>query len=220
MEGGIRAPGRTVTRAPGGSPASVNRPQSRYHYASRMHFTARDGTGNGALMSQEDSQTDGDDLVLPPQAVLIVDDTPQNLVALEVVLEDLPCELVTAASGTEALNKLLKQEFALVLLDVQMPNMDGFEVAEIMRSNNRTANVPIIFVTANSREERNVQKGYKAGAVDFLFKPIDPTALRSKVSFFLTLDQQKRRLEAKIRASKESEKAFLAAYGQKKTAND
>lgn len=161
-----------------------------------------------------------DDFEMPPQAVLIVDDTPQNLVALEVVLEDMDCDLVTASSGTQALNKLLKQEFALVLLDVQMPNMDGFEVAEIMRSNKRTANVPIIFVTANSREERNVHRGYKAGAVDYLFKPIDPTALRSKVSFFLQLDEQKRRLEAKIAASKESEKAFLAAYGQKKTAND
>ena len=161
-----------------------------------------------------------DDFEMPPQAVLIVDDTAPNLVALEVVLEDMPCELVTASSGTQALNKLLKQEFALVLLDVQMPNMDGFEVAEIMRSNKRTANVPIIFVTANSREERNVHRGYKAGAVDYLFKPIDPTALRSKVSFFLQLDEQKRRLEAKIAASKESEKAFLEAYGQKKTAND
>ena len=171
-------------------------------------------------MNQQATQSDDDGLVLPPQAVLIVDDTPQNLVALEVVLEDLPCELVTANSGTQALNKLLKQEFALVLLDVQMPNMDGYEVAEIMRSNKRTANVPIIFVTANAREERNVQKGYKAGAVDFLFKPIDPTVLRSKVSFFLQLDQQKRRLEAKIRASKESEKAFLEAYGDKKTANE
>lgn len=162
----------------------------------------------------EFAQPEEEQVDLPPQAVLIVDDTPQNLVALEVVLEDMPCELVTAASGQQALSILLKKEFALVLLDVQMPNMDGFEVAEIMRGNKRTANVPIIFVTANSREERNVHRGYKAGAVDYLFKPIDPTVLRSKVSFFLQLDQQKRRLEAKIRASKESEKVFLAAYGQ------
>ena len=183
-------------------------------------FTARYGAGIGAGMSEEEIPSDSDDLDLPPQAVLIVDDTPQNLVALEVVLEDMPCELVTASSGPQALNKLLKEEFALVLLDVQMPNMDGFEVAEIMRSNKRTANVPIIFVTANSREERNVHKGYKAGAVDFLFKPIDPTVLRSKVNFFLQLDQQKRRLEAKIRASKESEKVFRAAYGGSKTASD
>lgn len=154
---------------------------------------------------------DSDQIELPPPVVLIVDDTPQNLVALEVVLDDVDCDLVTAASGPEALNKLLKQEFALVLLDVQMPGMDGFEVAEIMRSNKKTANVPVIFVTANSRDERNMQKGYKAGAVDYLFKPIDPTVLCSKVSFFLQLDRQKRRLEAKIKARKASESAYLAA---------
>ena len=161
-----------------------------------------------------------DQVALPPATVLIVDDTPENLVALEVVLEDLDCQLVTAASGNEALGKLLKQEFALVLLDVQMPNMDGFEVAELMRANKKTANIPIIFVTANSREERNVQKGYRAGAVDYLFKPIDPTVLRSKVNFFLQLDLQKRRLEAKIKASRESEAAFLAAYGTQKAASE
>lgn len=154
---------------------------------------------------------DTDQIELPPPVVLIVDDTPQNLVALEVVLDDVDFDLVTAASGPEALNKLLKQEFALVLLDVQMPGMDGFEVAEIMRSNKKTANVPVIFVTANSRDERNMQKGYKAGAVDYLFKPIDPTVLCSKVSFFLQLDQQKRRLEAKIKARQASESAYLAA---------
>ena len=105
-------------------------------------------------MSDEQNQTQDDDLDIPAQNVLIVDDTPENLVALQVVLEDLPCQLVTANSGPEALGKLLKQEFSLVLLDVQMPDMDGFEVAEIMRSNKRTVNVPIIFVTANSRDDR------------------------------------------------------------------
>lgn len=153
------------------------------------------------------------DITLPPAKVLIVDDTPENLVALEVVLEDMECELVTAASGNEALGKLLKDDFALVLLDVQMPGMDGFEVAEIMRSNKRTANLPIIFVTANSREDRNVRRGYQTGAVDYLFKPVDPTMMRSKVGFFLQLDAQKRRLEAKLARSRQSRDEMLAAYG-------
>ena len=165
-------------------------------------------------MSDEQNQTQDDDLDIPAQNVLIVDDTPENLVALQVVLEDLPCQLVTANSGPEALGKLLKQEFSLVLLDVQMPEMDGFEVAEIMRSNKRTVNVPIIFVTANSRDDRNMRKGYQSGAVDYLFKPIDPTMLCSKVNFFLQLDYQKKRLEAKLRRSRESAEAMKAAYGQ------
>lgn len=156
-----------------------------------------------------------DDLQIPAPTILIVDDTPENLVALEVVLEDVDCQLVTAGSGNDALAKLLKQDFALVLLDVQMPVMDGFEVAELMRSNKRTANVPIIFVTANSRDDRNVRKGYLSGAVDYLFKPIDPTMLRSKVEFFLQLDRQKRRLEAKLARARESERLMNEAYSKK-----
>tara|TARA_Y100001972_G_C7624879_1_gene313414 strand:+ start:374 stop:880 length:507 start_codon:yes stop_codon:yes gene_type:complete len=166
------------------------------------------------MMSDELSQSQDDDLDIPAQNVLMVDDTPENLVALQVVLEDLPCQLVSATSGAEALGKLLKQDFSLVLLDVQMPEMDGFEVAEIMRSNKRTMNVPIIFVTANSRDDRNMRRGYQSGAVDYLFKPIDPTMLCSKVNFFLQLDYQKRRLEAKLRRSRESAEAMKAAYGQ------
>lgn len=158
------------------------------------------------------SVADADTDISPPK-VLIVDDTPENLVALEVVLEDSDCEVVSANSGNEALSKLLKSEFALVLLDVQMPIMDGFEVAELMRANKRTAHVPIIFVTANSRDDRNVKRGYLSGAVDYLFKPIDPVMLCSKVEFFLQLDRQKRRLEAKLARARASEKAMNDAYG-------
>ena len=168
----------------------------------------------GRKIGDTDREKLTDDLDIPAQNVLIVDDTPENLVALQVVLEDLPCQLVSATSGAEALSKLLKQEFSLVLLDVQMPEMDGFEVAEIMRSNKRTMNVPIIFVTANSRDDRNMRRGYQSGAVDYLFKPIDPTMLCSKVNFFLQLDYQKKRLEAKLRRSRESAEAMKAAYGQ------
>jgi len=158
----------------------------------------------------ENLNTDDD---IPNPKVLIVDDTPENLVALEVVLEDSNCEVVCASSGNEALGKLLKADFALVLLDVQMPIMDGFEVAELMRANKRTAHVPIIFVTANSRDDRNVKRGYLSGAVDYLFKPIDPVMLCSKVEFFLQLDRQKRRLEAKLARARASEKAMNDAYG-------
>lgn len=153
------------------------------------------------------------DTDIPSPKVLIVDDTPENLVALEVVLEDSDCEVICAGSGNDALGKLLKSDFALVLLDVQMPIMDGFEVAELMRANKRTAHVPIIFVTANSRDDRNVKRGYLSGAVDYLFKPIDPVMLCSKVEFFLQLDRQKRRLEAKLARARASEKAMNDAYG-------
>lgn len=158
---------------------------------------------------------DDDEIQIPEPRVLLVDDTPENLVALEVALEDVDCDLDMAGSGNEALAKLLRQEYALVLLDVQMPGMDGFEVAELMRANKRTAHVPIIFVTANSRDDRNVRQGYKSGAVDYLFKPVDPTMLCSKVQFFLQLDRQKRRLEAKLAKARESERLMNEAYNIK-----
>lgn len=158
---------------------------------------------------------DDDDIQIPEPHVLLVDDTPENLVALEAALEDVDCVLDMAGSGNEALARLLRQDYALVLLDVQMPVMDGFEVAELMRSNRRTAHVPIIFVTANSRDDRNIRQGYKSGAVDYLFKPVDPMMLRSKVAFFLQLDRQKRRLEAKLAKARESERLMNEAYNIK-----
>lgn len=145
--------------------------------------------------------------------VLIVDDTPENLVALSVVLEDIECEVMTANSGQAALSILLKSEIDLVLLDVQMPEMDGFEVAALMRGSQRTQHIPIIFVTAISKEDRFVQQGYKAGAVDYLFKPVDPLILQSKVNFFLQLAQQKKRLEEKLKAARASEEHFKAMIG-------
>ncbi len=138
------------------------------------------------------------------QNILIVDDHPENLVAIEAILEGLDCSLLRAASGNEALSLLLRHEMSLVLLDVQMPEMDGFEVAELMRKSQRTRMIPIIFVTAISKESRYVSRGYDVGAVDYLFKPLDATVLRHKVRFFLDLDEQKRRLEEKLRKSQES----------------
>jgi len=148
------------------------------------------------------------------QNILIVDDHPENLIALEAILEDVDCSLLKAHSGNEALTVLLKHEVALVLLDVQMPGMDGFEVAELMRRSNRTRMVPIIFVTAISKEAKYVARGYNVGAIDYMFKPLNPEILQHKARFFLDLDTQKRRLEEKLRKSQESKEAFLRAMGE------
>jgi sigma-B regulation protein RsbU (phosphoserine phosphatase) len=138
-------------------------------------------------------------------AVLLVDDRSENLLALEAVLEPLPCRLVAVTSGEEALKALLQDEFAVVLLDVQMPGMDGFETAELIKGRERTRAVPIIFVTAINKERDHVFRGYSAGAVDYVFKPYDPGVLRSKVSVFLELD-------AKSRAAAHSEAMLRAAF--------
>jgi len=127
--------------------------------------------------------------------ILIVDDREENLLALEGWLENPDLEIVKACSGNEALGLMLEEDFALVLLDVQMPEMDGFETAELMRMSEKTNSVPIIFVTAISKEQNHVFKGYSAGAVDYLYKPLDPDILKAKVSVFLQLYRQKRSLE-------------------------
>lgn len=136
-------------------------------------------------------------------AVLVVDDQNSNLIAMEAIFEDEPMQLVTAASGAEALKLMLQREFALVLLDVQMPELDGFEVAEIMRSNPRTEAIPIIFLTAISKEQRYIFRGYETGAVDYLFKPIDAVILRSKVRVFLELERKSRSLRESLRLLQE-----------------
>ena len=118
-------------------------------------------------------------------AVLLVDDRDENLLALEAVLEPTGCRLVKARSGDEALRCLLKDDFAVILLDVQMPGLDGFQTAELIRARERSRSVPIIFVTAISKESHHVFRGYEAGAVDYLFKPLDPVVLRSKVEVFV-----------------------------------
>jgi PAS domain S-box-containing protein len=126
--------------------------------------------------------------------VLLVDDRPANLVALEATLRPLGIRTVTAVSGPEALRRLLTEEFALVLLDVQMPGMDGFETATLMKRHPRTAHVPIIFVTAIHREASHLFTGYERGAVDYLTKPFDPNILRSKVRVFVDLFVKERQL--------------------------
>jgi signal transduction histidine kinase len=121
--------------------------------------------------------------------ILIVDDRSENLHAMQVTLEPLGVEMLTAGSGSEALALMLRHEFALVLLDVQMPGMDGFETATLMQGNQATRDVPIIFVTAINKDQRHVFKGYETGAVDYLFKPLDADILLSKVKVFIKLHQ-------------------------------
>ncbi|MCP4457683.1 MAG: diguanylate cyclase, partial [Cytophagales bacterium] len=116
---------------------------------------------------------------------------PANLLALEATLEDLDLNMVKAYSGNEALGFLVENEFALVILDVQMPEMDGFEVANLMKKNEITRNIPIIFVTALNKDKEFINKGYEAGAVDYLSKPIEPEILISKVRVLADLYRSK-----------------------------
>ena len=126
--------------------------------------------------------------------VLLVDDRRENLVALDAILAPLDQNLVHASSGEEALRHLLHDEFAAILLDVQMPKLDGFQTAELIKQRERTRHVPIIFLTAINTELRHVFRGYSAGAVDYLFKPFDPDVLRSKVAVFIELWQKNAQL--------------------------
>ena len=130
------------------------------------------------------------------QKILIVDDKKQNLFALENVLRETDSEIVKATTGNEALALTLDHEFALAILDVQMPGMDGYELSEILRSDVRTGGLPIIFLTANSMAENDIFEGYKVGAVDYIVKPYNPEVLLSKARVFLELDRQRELLEA------------------------
>ena len=127
--------------------------------------------------------------------ILIVDDKPANLLALRKLLGRPGLNIVEATGGNDALSLILEYDFALILLDVQMPDMDGFETAELIRGNEETKHIPIIFVTAISKDQKYVFKGYDKGAVDYLFKPLDPDILLSKVNIFLELYKQKEDLK-------------------------
>jgi signal transduction histidine kinase len=128
-------------------------------------------------------------------AILIVDDRPENLSSMEQLLVQDGLRILTAESGNEALGLMLENDLALVLLDVQMPGMDGFEVAELMRRNERTRRIPIIFVTAINKERRHIFSGFEAGAVDYMFKPVDSFIMRSKVQVFLEIKRHELRRE-------------------------
>lgn len=151
----------------------------------------------------------------PQPNVLLVDDRPDNLLALEAQLRGLDAELLKAGSGLQALDILLEHDIAVALVDVQMPEMDGFELAELMRGSPRTRSIPILFVTAGLHDRSRVFKGYEAGAVDFLIKPIEPRVLVNKIGVFLQLHQQRvalaervQQLETAQRALQESDRRF------------
>ena len=127
--------------------------------------------------------------------ILIVDDEPRNLSVLETVLVDPRYRLVRAESADEALLALVAEEFALIILDIQMPGMNGFELAELIKQRKKTAEVPIIFLTAYYSDDQHVLEGYSTGAVDYLHKPINPTVLRSKVAVFIELYTRKHECE-------------------------
>ena len=147
----------------------------------------------------------------PQEAVeiLIVDDRAENLLALEAILEPLGQTIVRAHSGDEALRLLLTHDFAMILLDVQMPGIDGFETARLIKSRERTKYIPIIFLTAISKDEEYVFEGYSVGAVDYMTKPFQPDILRSKVNVFVDLYQKQRQLAAQQELLRESDKNDL-----------
>lgn len=161
--------------------------------------------------------------VSAPINVLLVDDLEENLLALEAILQRDELTLLKARSGEEALELLLTHDVALALLDVQMPGMDGFELAEFMRGSERTRHVPIIFLTAGSADQQRRFRGYEAGAVDFLQKPIEPDILRSKADVFFDLAQQRHKVIAQrdqledltntLKMADQRKNVFLAILG-------
>jgi signal transduction histidine kinase len=141
--------------------------------------------------------------------ILVVDDRAENLLALEAILEPIGQLLIRANSGPDALRKVLETEFAVILLDVQMPGMNGFEVAEIIKSRERSRTIPIIFLSAISKEDAYVFKGYSMGAVDYVFKPFNPDVLRSKVAVFVDLHMKQREIQRQGDLLRDSQKREL-----------
>lgn len=146
--------------------------------------------------------------------ILVVDDTPANIVAMKSILKKLSVDIVSADSGNSALTKALQNDFAVILLDVNMPDMDGFEVAELLSSAEETRHIPIIFVTAVNHDEFSLLKGYESGGVDYIQKPVLPKILLAKVSVFLNLWRLRAGLEDEIamRRSAEKKVQYLAQH--------
>jgi serine phosphatase RsbU (regulator of sigma subunit)/CheY-like chemotaxis protein/anti-sigma regulatory factor (Ser/Thr protein kinase) len=168
-----------------------------------------DGRDPGRQDGVGDAGVRGDRLDPDAAAVLIVDDRTENLKALEVFLEPLGNRIVTATSGRQALRLLDTEQFAVILLDVQMPEMDGFETAALVRAHVHTRSVPIIFLTGISASPEHVFRGYEAGAVDYIVKPVDPAILRSKVAVFVELFEKSREIARQSRLLQEQEQERL-----------
>jgi signal transduction histidine kinase len=145
--------------------------------------------------------------------VLVVDDDERNLLAIRTVLEDV-ADIVEARSGEEALRHVLKHEFAVILLDVYMPGMDGYEVAQIVRGRDQSKRTPIVFLSAVNKETEHLLRGYSMGAVDYVFKPVEPVVLRSKVAVFVDLFRMRREIQRKAREQEELLEANLKTTGE------
>ncbi len=141
--------------------------------------------------------------------ILLVDDRPENLLALEALLEPLGANLVRANSGDEALKRILAMDFAVILLDVQMPGLNGFETAKLIKAREKSRYIPIIFLTAISKDEQFVFEGYSVGAVDYMFKPFPPDVLRSKVAVFIDLHKKQEQIKEQEQRLRESERREL-----------
>lgn len=144
--------------------------------------------------------------------ILLVDDRPENLIALSSIIEEENREIILANSGNEGLKAARLHDLALILTDVQMPEMDGFEMVELLRMNKKTNKVPVIFVTAISKDQKYVERGYSEGAVDYLFKPLDPIVVQAKVDNFITIYQQRAQLEKqneRLEAMNQEKNKFL-----------
>jgi two-component system, sensor histidine kinase and response regulator len=168
------------------------------------------------MMSEYTGQEGLPRAVLPKVKCLLVDDLEENLLALSALLRRDDVELLQARSGSEALELLLAHDVALAFLDVQMPDMGGFELAELMRGSERTRHVPIIFVTAGSRDQHRLFKGYETGAVDFLYKPLEPHILRNKAEVFFQLYRQRQQLAQQLHERTETlrlNEMFTAVLG-------
>ena len=139
--------------------------------------------------------------------LLIVDDLPENLLALNALIRKDGRTVFQASCGEDALNLLLEHEFALAILDVQMPGMNGFELAELMRGTEKTRHIPIVFVTAAGKESNYAFKGYESGAVDFLYKPLDIAAVNGKVNVFVDLYHQRHEIRRQVKAMEKSRQA-------------
>ena len=146
--------------------------------------------------------------------ILLVDDRPENLITLEGIHESPELVIYTAGSGNEALGLLLEHNFALVLMDVQMPGMDGFETAEIMRANDRTKHVPIIFVTAINKQRKHIFQGYQSGAIDYLYKPLDLEILKNKIKAFVEFFRHRQALEETTRKLERTVEELKSAKSQ------
>ncbi|CAO4179212.1 histidine kinase [Methylorubrum aminovorans] len=169
-------------------------------------------TGTGSSAEQPSARTEPN----PVRAkILIVDDDRRNLLAASEVLADPAIDLVLANSPEEALRQALRMDFALILLDVQMPRMDGYEVASLIRSRSRTSRVPILFLTAHNKEDIHIFRGYSAGAVDYVFKPIQPLVLKSKVDVFVDLYLKTAEIQRKAAAEKQLLLENLRVRGEK-----